>query len=110
VRGGNGLVDGVYGNEKLIEDAGVCESEGVVLRFTCDVEARLYRGRPGRTPVSGAYVADWNWRKYLEASDSFLAFSSPDVVLSSEDSSEKAHDERFDRGAVGERGGTISRK
>lgn len=73
-----------------------------------DVEARLYRGRIGRTPVS--VVAVWNWRKYLDASESIRSFSSLDVALSSEDSSENAHDERLDRDAVGERGGTMSRK
>jgi hypothetical protein len=31
-------------------------------------------------------------------------------VLSSEDTSEKAHDERFESGWVGERWGTMSRK
>jgi len=33
-----------------------------------------------------------------------------DQVLSSDEMSEKAHDERFDSGCVGERCGTMSRK
>lgn len=38
---GRGLVDGVYGSEKLTEEAGVCEREGAALKVTWEVEARL---------------------------------------------------------------------
>ena len=58
---------------------------------------------------SVALTVAWNCRRYRDASELFLAFSSPDV-LSSEDNSEKAHDERLEWGWVGERAGTMSRK
>jgi hypothetical protein len=47
-------------------------------------------------------------RRYDEASGWYR--SSLDVVLSSDDRSEKANDERFESGCVGERWGTMSRK
>jgi hypothetical protein len=108
VLGGKGLVDGVYGSDRLNDDAGVCERDGVVLNVACDIEARLYRGRCGRTVVSEVAVPVRNCRRYLEASDSTLAFSSFDVALPSEDSSEKARDERLVEGVVGDRAGTMS--
>jgi len=52
----------------------------------------------------------WNCRRYDDASESFLDFSSPDVVLSSEDTSDKAYDERLEWHWVGDRAGTMSRK
>jgi hypothetical protein len=54
---GSGLVEGVYGNEKLAEDVGVCERDGAALNVTWEVEARLYRGRTDRTYVSVMPVA-----------------------------------------------------
>lgn len=74
------------------------------------MEARLYRGRRARPAASTEPVIDWNWRKYRDASEMFLDLSSPDVVLSSEDISDRVHDERLECGRVGERGGTMSRK
>lgn len=44
-----GAYAGVYGKEKLTDDAGVCDSDGAALKLTCDVDARLKRGRYGRT-------------------------------------------------------------
>lgn len=41
VLGGRGLVDGVYGSEKLTEEAGVCDREGALLKLTCEVDARV---------------------------------------------------------------------
>ena len=41
VLGGSGLVDGVYGSEKLYDEAGVCDKEGAaLLKLTWEVEAR----------------------------------------------------------------------
>jgi hypothetical protein len=108
VRGGRGLVDGVYGSERLREELGVCESEGVVLRVACDTEARLYRGRRGRDVVSEYDVPVRNCRRYFDASDSTLAFSSFDMALPSDDGSGKTKDERLVVGVVGERAGTMS--
>jgi hypothetical protein len=49
--------------------------------------------------VSAEYVADWNWRRYRDASE-FMAcdFSLSDHELSSDEISENAHDDRFDSG------------
>lgn len=108
-------MDGVYGSEKDIDEAWECEREGaaLTLNVALEVEARLNRGRACRTELGASaaelYVADWNWRRYREASESILGFSESDVALSSEDSSEKAHEDRFE-GTVGDRGGTMSRK
>lgn len=111
VLGPSGLVEGVYGSEKLIEEAGVCEREGAALNVAGVVRARLYRGRVGRAHVSVGAVPDWNWRRYREASESCLCLSLSSLeVLSSEDMSEKATEERLECSAVGERGATMSRK
>lgn len=79
-----------------------------MLNVACDIDARLYRGRCGRTVVSEDAVPLRNCRRYLEASDSSPAFSSFNVALPSEDSSEKTQDERFVDGVVGDRGWTMS--
>lgn len=101
-------MEGVYGSEKLSEEAGVWEREGAALNVAREVEARPYRGLTGRSvPVSVISVADWNWRRYLAASDSIRSRSSPDAALSSEDTSDRLQDERFE-GAVGERAATMS--
>lgn len=60
LRGGRGLVEGVYGIDMLTEDAGVCDREGATLIITCDVEERWYRGLVGLADVSAMAVADWN--------------------------------------------------
>jgi hypothetical protein len=40
-RGGSGrIVAGVYGNEKLAIEVGVCDSDGAALKLMCDAEAR----------------------------------------------------------------------
>ena len=50
--------------DRLTDEAGVCEREGAVLKVTCEVDARLKRGRLGRTAVSvDEAVASWNWRR-----------------------------------------------
>jgi len=76
---------------------------------TIDIGERLYRGRVCRPDVSAIAVADWNWRRYLDASESRLSLSSPERVLSSNDASENALEDRCDGAAVGERGATMSR-
>jgi hypothetical protein len=85
----------------------VCERDGAALYVAWVVGARLYRGR-GCANVSLGAVLGWNCRRNRDASDSTLCLSSLDV-LSSEDKSEKATEERLD-GRVGERGATMSRK
>lgn len=77
-------MDGVYGSERLRDEFGVCERDGVALYVACDIEARVYRGRRGCIVVSEDAVPLRNWRRYFEASDSTAALSSFNVSLSSE--------------------------
>ena len=109
LRGGKGLLEGVYGIDMLTDDVGVWDRDGAVLIVTIDIDERLYRGRVCRPDVSAIAVVDWNWRRYLDASESRLSLSSLERVLPSNDASEGAQEDRCDGAAVGERGATMSR-
>jgi hypothetical protein len=41
VLGGRGRLAGVYGSEKLYDEAGVCDREGAALKLMWDVDARV---------------------------------------------------------------------